>query len=52
VFEGQVADEIRVHGTANISVELVYGNGGTRPSAVIYTANWANRAPMSRMFGN
>ena len=37
-FEAKVAKMANTYGSVDVSIELRYANGGTRPTSIIYTA--------------
>ena len=51
-FEGDVADFVKLHGQADITIEFEYANAGTRPTKVTYTATAPNGEKLSKEFEN
>ena len=53
VFEGRVADAVRKHGAVDVNIHWIYGNGGTRPTDIIYEVSHVNGTLiLSHMLGN
>lgn len=51
-FEGKVADLVHTKGSATITIKFEYGNGGTRPTNIIYNAQAPDGTAITKKFKN
>jgi len=53
LFEKEVANKVRNLGTADVDIKFIYGNGGTRPTDIIYKVLDTNgNQVLKGIFGN
>ncbi len=51
-FEGQVAAYVRRVGSADVDIQFIYGNGGTRPTQISYDVLQGGQKIISAIFNN
>ncbi|KVD51221.1 hypothetical protein WS61_03075 [Burkholderia sp. ABCPW 11] len=51
-FEGRVAAYVKRAGSADVDIQFVYGNGGTRPTQIIYDVFQNGQKIMGSIFNN
>ena len=51
-FEAKIADAVKTYGSVDISIQLKYGKGGTRPTYIIYSYTTPNGDTVTKRFKN
>ena len=52
LFEAEIANAVKTYGSVDVSIQLKYKNGGTRPTHIIYSYTTPNGQTVTQRFKN
>lgn len=52
LFEAEIADAVKTYGSVDVSIQLEYENGGTRPTSIVYSYTTPNGKTKTNTFLN
>ena len=52
LFEAEIANAVKTYGSVDVSIQLKYQNGGTRPTNIIYSYTTPNGQTKTMKFNN